>query len=174
MSDMNDLFDFTNSLRDCIDQLKEDIENFQYPTLNDSFDTEIDPEIRNDKLREQMRERNTGFQNLLTKISNLTSPDLAGPINEAKHLLLTDTVDRDNYNEDNPLGDIGLDSSTFQNAFCISFFSACCGAMLGSALGKENDSKYDKGDIITVDYVLKIYKFQIFRSYASPVIPSFD
>ena len=51
MSDMKDLFDFPNSLRDCIDQLKEDIENFQYPTLNDSFDTEIDPEIRNDKLR---------------------------------------------------------------------------------------------------------------------------
>ena len=51
MSDIKDLFDFTNSLRDCIDQLKEDIENFEFPTLNDSFDTEIDPEIRNDKLR---------------------------------------------------------------------------------------------------------------------------
>ena len=87
---------------------------------------------------------------------------------------MTDTVDRDNYNEDNPLGDIGLDSSTFQNAFCISFFSACCGAMLGSALGKENDSKYAKGDLITVDYVLKFEKLYIFRSYASPVIPSFD
>ena len=34
-----------------------------------------------------MRERNTGFQNLVTKISNLTSPDLAGPIDEAKVLL---------------------------------------------------------------------------------------
>ena len=51
MSDIKDLFDFTNCLRDYIDQLKVDIENFQYPTLNDSFDTEIDPEIRNDKLR---------------------------------------------------------------------------------------------------------------------------
>ena len=64
---------------------------------------------------------------------------------------MTDTVDRDNYNEHNPLGDIGVNSSEFQNAFCISFFSACCGAMLGSALAKENDSKYAKGALITVN-----------------------
>ena len=70
---------------------------------------------------------------------------------------MTDTVDRDNYNEDNPLGDIGLNSSTFQNAFCISFFSACCGAMLGSALAKENDSKI----LIILYYICMLYYIYI-------------
>ena len=79
---------------------------------------------------------------------------------------MTDTVDRDNYNEHNPLGDIGVNSSEFQNAFCISFFSACCGAMLGSALAKENDSKYAKGARITVNphtpFVQKIADEMVF------------